>query len=232
MKKLLIPSVASILLFAACQTQPGTNVPTPSASQEPVTQGTTKMSLTINEPSAAPSTQEATTSLTINGTQEGPSAGRVMKPAGDFHYDETASDYVGTLYLQGTAKVVEMSEGFCEENCKKFKYAFFNYDSEYDAGNADLKKFMEMNQGNSFAGGNAIGIGCVEESGLRRMAFENGQIKEFTVGQTDSQTILGATRDATVLLKLTRPAAVPGMGAPDCYTHFTGVELVKFADNV
>ncbi len=232
MKKILFPSLAALLLFAACQGQPGTNLQTPPASPEPVTQGTTKMSLTINEPQAPTPTQETTTSLTINGTQEAPSAGRMMKPTGDFHYDDAKSDYLGTLYLQGTVKVVEMSEGFCEENCKKFNYAFLNFDNEYDAGNADLGKFMEMNSGNSFAGGNAIGLGCVEEHGIRRMAFEKGEMKEFTIGQTDSESILGATGETKVLLKLARPDTVPGMGAPDCYTHFTGIELVKFADNV
>jgi hypothetical protein len=237
MKKILFPSLAAFLLFAGCQAQPASNVQVP-ASPQPVSQGTTKMSLTINDPQAPTPTLETTTSLTINGTQEAasapvtPSAGRMMKPSGDFHYDDAKSDYLGTLYLQGTVKVVEMSEGFCEENCKKFEYAFLNFDNEYDAGNADLGKFMEMNAGNSFAGGNAIGLGCVEEHGIRRMAFESGDMKEFTIGQTDSESILGATGDTKVLLKLTRPDTVPGMGAPDCYTHFTGIELVKFADNV
>lgn len=214
MKKILIPSLAALVTLAACQAQPAQVVQTPPASKEPQPQVTQETRTTQETPAPAPSPE------------------RVMKPTGNFHFDEKISDYVGTLYLQGTINVVEMSEGFCEENCKKFKYAYLNYDSEFDAENEALKKFMGTNEGNSFAGGNSIGLGCVEDGGIRRKAFENGEIKEFTIGQPDATTILNASESKPVVIKLNRPDTVPGMGAPDCYTHFTGIELIQFADNV
>ena len=217
MKKLMIPSFAVLLLLAACQAQTLPVAQTPPAALEP----------------QQPQPQVTHQTQPLHETPApAPSVARVIQPTGNFHYDETVSDYIGTLYLQGSVKIVEMSEGFCEENCKKFKYAFLNYDSGFDAENADLKKFMGMNEGNSFAGGNDIGLGCVENQTIRRMAFEADQIKEFTIGQTEAGTILGSSESKPVVLKLNRPAAVPGMGAPDCYTHFTGIELVQFADNV
>ena len=214
MKKLLIPSFAALFLLAACQTQPLPAVQTPPASPEPQPQVTQEAQPAQETPAPVPSAE------------------RVMKPTGNFHFEEKISDYVGTLYLQGSVEIVEMSEGFCEENCKKFKYAYLNYDSGFDAGNKDLQKFMGLNDGNSFAGGNSIGLGCVEDGSIRRKAFENGEMKEFTIAGTEAGTILGSSESKPVVLKLNRPAAVPGMGAPDCYTHFSGIELVQFADNV
>ncbi len=163
---------------------------------------------------------------------------RMQKPVGDFRYDQSIYEWVGTLYLEWSARVVQMDQAFCEENCQKFDYVFFEYTSEYDAQNRDFGKYMEQNEGNSFAGGGAVGIGCAEEHGIRRQslrqklpAIAEPIFAESTINQTDSEKILNSSAEKPVLLKLTRYGNFDG-GAPDCYSHFSEIELITIADNV
>ncbi|HLG25306.1 MAG TPA: hypothetical protein VI588_00735 [Candidatus Gracilibacteria bacterium] len=220
MKKILVPTFASLLFLAACQQAPQATQTVNNATQETVAVS-----------------DESTASLTIDtqeeaGTEES-SAGRMMKPVGDYHYDASVSDYVGSLYLEGMARIEQIEEGFCEENCQKFDYVFFEFNSDYDAVNKDFQEYLNQ-QGNNFTSSKGISIGCLEEHGIRRVTYKKteGLDVESTISQTETETIVNSSEEAPVLVKLTITDPSPDTEAPDCFSHFNRIELVKIADNV
>lgn len=165
---------------------------------------------------------------------------RLQQLVGDFK--PGGEDYIGTLYLSGHARQIEMNEFFCggehddRTDCKKYTYVFFDVDSGFDSENEAFKEFMGQNGSNSFAGGNSFSIGCLQpDSTIKRtniIAQDEGiQNTETTIAFEDSREILIASTDAPVILKVGRKAT-PGTEAPNCYSHFSEIELVEIAPNV
>lgn len=134
-------------------------------------------------------------------------------------------EFLGSVTLTGYATVRDRKEAFCESNCKTFKYVLFNIT---DGANADLKKFLGNNEGNSYAGNGIIGLGCVSDDG-KTIRSEVADPKTYTVSRTidaaDSAVILKSNARNLVSITLDRDYAPPGGGAPDCYSHFEYVTV-------
>lgn len=105
------------------------------------------------------------------------------------------------------------------------EYAYFVYDN---ISNAALSQFMEQNQGNSFAEGNKVGIGCKQED-QKRIFYENfgdsGEIQGQITG-SDYDRLLESDKDSKVQMRMVRPIYTSGRGAPDCYSHFRNFDVL------
>ncbi len=132
-------------------------------------------------------------------------------------------DLYGTTYVKGYATTEVVDESFCETDCKKYTYVMFHILENNDPV---FEKFLEGNNGNSFAGTGVVGLGC-ENAGI--ISYKNHsdkfKEKEVTLSSSVSQKILASKKTAPITLKLTREKFLGGGGAPACYSHMTYVEL-------
>jgi hypothetical protein len=132
-------------------------------------------------------------------------------------FTQTTEDgYYGTLTLNGYIEVLQ------RENVK---YAYFVFDK---VNNTALDAFMDMNDGNSFAGANKIGIGCHQEP-QKRIFYQNFSDKgniEGTIVGADYDKLMASTSTKKVQLKMYRDIYTSGQGAPECYSHFRGFDVL------
>ena len=149
----------------------------------------------------------------------------------DFKYDEK-NGYYGTLALRGYAVQKILTEPFCEKDCKKFTYVYFNLLSGEAAKYPALVNFLHENEGNADAGPGFIGLGCLEKgktTNQQVINYENDSdvtgMKEYTIPIAEVSTIIKSTKVKPVTLRLTRNIFTGGSGAPACYSHFSVITL-------
>lgn len=125
-------------------------------------------------------------------------------------------DYYGTLTLNGYVEVMQRGN---------VRYAFFVFDK---VNNTALDAFMDLNDSNSFAGANKIGIGCHQEP-QKRIFYQNfsdaGNIEGTIVG-ADYDKLMASSATKKVQLKMYRDIYTSGQGAPECYSHFRGFDVL------
>lgn len=144
-------------------------------------------------------------------------------PAGSF--SAAGEDgFSGDLTVKGYSEVVEVDEPFCVEDCRTFDYVVFHVQ---ETGNAALKDFMSQNEGNAYAGGNQIGLGCLEEGQIHYQNHSDaGGMTDNRISAEDTQTILNAEEGLSVTLHLTKQPLSGGTEAPACYSHFSQIEVI------
>jgi len=148
----------------------------------------------------------------------------VAKP-GTFAYDSQNYIYHGDFDALGYVTTQTMDEGFCTENCKTYTYASFNI---LETPNASIEKYTEENTGNSFIGNMSIGIGCVAEEIIWRMAgSDESGTQKYTDSMESSKKLLNSTEKEPVTVNLKRDIFTGGGGAPDCYSHFSKIEVMN-----
>jgi len=148
----------------------------------------------------------------------------VAKP-GTFAYDSEKYIYHGDFDALGYVTTQTMSEGFCTENCKTYTYAFFNI---LETPNESVAKYTEENTGNAFVGNMSIGIGCVTDEIVWRMSGSDELgIEKQTNSLASSEKLLNSTEKEPITVNLKREIFTAGAGAPDCYAHFSKVEVVN-----
>lgn len=134
-------------------------------------------------------------------------------------------NFYGALVVTGYPVLISELEPFCEENCEKFSYVFFqvlNTDSKV------LSDFLGGNEGNSFVGAKQLGIGCVKS---KIITYFNDSdklgMKEYKVSTELSKKILDSSKEKPVTIKLERLLFTGGSGAPACYSHFTYINSLE-----
>ncbi len=130
----------------------------------------------------------------------------------------------GSLQAEGYATVAKRSEAFCEHNCKQHDYVFFTITK---AENTSIFSYLKNNSDGSFTQDNAIGIGCIEND---QISYSNSSdskgFQNLIISSKDTATILSATADKPVALELEKLKYTSGVGAPDCYSHFTTIQVL------
>lgn len=178
--------------------------------------------LTPDEPSSTtPSIQEP---ISANTDSEG-------LPEGSFAFNEYGN-FFGEVYVRGYLKQEQVPEAFCEEPCA------VTYDGLFlqvtDSGNEEFTTFLKKNQGNAYASGaegeliGQIMIGCLEEGDIvySNDSDEHGMAQQRITGQEASDFLAHQDPSRQMVVKLTRLPLSGGRGAPACYSHFYGIELV------
>jgi len=161
------------------------------------------------------------------------SAAKSSSPAsyqGEFKRQADGS-YLGAVTLTGyvTKQSVTESDEFygCGSDCKTYDYVFFNVT---DGMTPDLQSFLGGNEGNSYAGGNKIGIGCVSDDG-KTIVSEVADAATYTsprrIGEQDSAVLLRSNPRNLVTITLNRDYEPAGGGAPQCYSHFEYVMVTE-----
>lgn len=161
-------------------------------------------------------TNETGNNNTSNETDETPDEGTKPNPQTTAFTHTTEDDYYGTLTLNGYIEVLTRED---------VKYAYFVFDK---VNNTALDAFMDLNDGNSFAGANKIGIGCHQES-QKRIFYQNfsdaGNIEGSITG-ADYDKLMASKSSSKVQLKMYRDIYTSGQGAPSCYSHFRGFDVL------
>lgn len=132
-------------------------------------------------------------------------------------FTQTQNDgFYGSLTLTGHIETLKRED---------VTYAYFVFDA---VNNTALDAFMDVNDGNSFAGGNKIGIGCHQET-QKRIFYENfsdsGNIQGAITGG-DYDKLMASNKDNKVQMKMYRDIYTSGQGAPTCYSHFRGFDVL------
>lgn len=156
-------------------------------------------------------------------------------PADDppYTFDETMPEgtfgatgegvFAGELTVRGYAETETVDEPFCTENCQRFEYVMFHV---LATGNSGLADFLGLNEGNAYAGGAMVGLGCEEDDVIRYANHsDDRQMQEFTIDAATSEAVLESTEEEPVTLTLTKLPLTGGTEAPACYSHFTTIEL-------
>ncbi len=127
--------------------------------------------------------------------------------------------------LKGYATVTEQPEGFCTENCLMFRYVSFNFTEN---NSQELKEFMGLSEGNTFISQQKIGLGCLAEGRIWRWNdSDKFGMKQYTLDNPSSTKLLTSSPENPVTIEITKDSLSAGRGAPDCYSHFTGIELIQ-----
>lgn len=149
---------------------------------------------------------------------------QIVNNQSSFQSDKQENFY-GTLIVTGYPIVKIEAEPFCEKNCKKYSYVFFqvlNTDSQV------LSDFLRENKGNNFIDTNQLGIGCVQDEIITYFNDSNKLgMKEYSVPVGLSKKILDSNKEKPVTIKLERLLFTGGSGAPACYSHFTYVSSLE-----
>lgn len=143
-------------------------------------------------------------------------------PEGTFQLNDKLAPS-GTAYVRGYAVTQDMREPFCERDCQTYKYVFLVVT---DTSNEAFKRFLRDNAGNTYAGPEKIGLGCIKDETLTYWNDTDSHGRqEYRVDPAVSRSILQSSQDAPVTLALTKEPFRGGAGAPACYAHFTRVEI-------
>ncbi len=134
-------------------------------------------------------------------------------------------EFFGTLTLTG---YLDIKRWICNEGdmCSEtVDYASFVFES---TDNNLIYDFLGNSAGNSFIGNNSVGIGCYEKDKniIHSMNLGDSGRVENTISGEDLNKLLNSDKDNPVKLKLTKPVPAPGMGAPECYSHFRLFEVL------
>ena len=142
-------------------------------------------------------------------------------PEGSFGFNDYGMFY-GDFYVEGYARVQEIPEAFCEENCTMYDYVSFVV---MKTNNAQFYEFLEKNKGNSYTGEISIGLGCIENGviGYSNHSDKLG-MQEMMLSDDVSKAILDSSQENPIQLKLTKLELSAGRGAPTCYSHITTIE--------
>lgn len=160
--------------------------------------------------------------------EPGPAIEEPAEPAveeeGTFEYT-TEEDYHGTLILTGYLDIQTREcpvGGMCENTVEYANFIFTETNDE------DIYDFLGVNEGNSFAGGNRVGVGCYQEDQNRIFSenFGDESNVENIISGDDLSKLLASSEENQVKLKLTRPTYTTGRGAPDCYSHFRDFDVL------
>lgn len=133
--------------------------------------------------------------------------------------------YVGNLKLAGYVVVnkrVCNPGDMCGETVDYVTFVFNN------PGNADLNEFLGENAGNSFAGKQGIGLGCLEQNN-QRVFYENFADSGAVQGEIkgpDFSKLMASNGSSPVILSMSRELYTTGSGAPDCYSHFRNFDVL------
>jgi len=144
--------------------------------------------------------------------------------SGEFKQQPDGS-YLGSVTLTGYATTNEIDEPFCESDCKKYRYVFFNITHGMTP---ELKRFAGGNDGNAYVGNDSIGIGCVSDDGktiVSDVADLQTHMVQREINEQDSQVILKSNARNLVTITLNRDYEPAGSGAPACYSHFEYVTV-------
>lgn len=145
-------------------------------------------------------------------------------PRGNFGADSEGS-FSGDLTLRGYVDITRVQEPFCVEDCETFSYATFKI---LEASNEELADFLLMNEGNAYAAGDAIGLGCVDDGIIHYSNHSDAQqMKEYVLPPEVSAAILASTENEPVMLHLKKLPLSGGTEAPACYSHFTTMSVVQ-----
>lgn len=154
-----------------------------------------------------------------------------MERNGDFSGALTLTGYVSTATHPNVECAMDCSNrgtqaeiDACITGCPTHQYVFFRPQGDLDPA---LKTFFASNQDNSFVGDAAIGIGCKENGTLKAVNFSAtiGE-RNFTVTGGDAQKLFASTAASPVSIRLHKEPSAAGRDAPDCYTHFTAIEVL------
>lgn len=154
-----------------------------------------------------------------------PNIEELVLEKGSFEYDNDLSTYYGNLQIKGYAEIEEMDMPFCEGDCGTFEYAFFKV---LETTNPNLNQFLESFKGNSFVKGDAIGLGCIEDSILIRSAHSDAKgVQSYSNTLAESKQILQSTNENPITLDIEKLNSTYGFGTPRCYSHFAKVQILK-----
>ena len=134
-------------------------------------------------------------------------------------------EFFGTLTLTG---YLDIKRWICNEGdmcTETVDYASFVFE---DSSSDLIYDFLGDSKGNSFVGNNSVGIGCYEKDKdiIHSMNLGNSGRVENIISGEDLNKLLDSNKNNLVKLKLTKPAPAPGMGAPECYSHFRLFEVL------
>jgi hypothetical protein len=142
----------------------------------------------------------------------------------DFKYHEGVG-YYGNLVVRGYATTSLIPEAFCKENCPIYTYVLFNI---VETNNEFIDDFIAGFEGNSFLEDGKIGLGCIENDALWHINdSDEFRMKKYTISLETSKAILNSNCDNLVTIKLERYPYTSGTDAPDCYSHFGNIVLLK-----
>ena len=117
---------------------------------------------------------------------------------------------------------IEKIENF--DNEETSDYVFFNV---VDTKSNDFKTFLEGLSGNTYAGKDKIGLGCINNGKIYYFNSSDGkELESYEIGETSSKKILDSTEGNLIKLRLTRLEYNGGTSAPICYSHITNVEVI------
>lgn len=206
MKKALTTALLALLL-TACQ-----SFTAPNSGLESTPEDGPALTDTTNPPTNNVTTQTQPNMKLAEGAT-------FKLPEGTFAKKD--NKFEGEVFVKGYANVKTKDESFCEKDCKKYDYVYLMIT---ESNNDAFTEFLEENSGNSFAGPQGVGLGCVQEGKIlyTNESVQTG-VKDYELDESLSQSILNSTQDHPIILKLSRMEAA-GMGAPECYSHFMTVD--------
>lgn len=144
---------------------------------------------------------------------------------GSFAEDGIA--YQGNAYVTGYPIIIELPEGFCDQDCTVYKYVFFEL---LEASNKNLIEFINLNKGNTFVGTKSVGLGCAIDDLIYFRHQKNPEgIDRTRLTKELSDDILKATENNPISIELgifLGPIIHEGE-APDCYSHFTKISAIQ-----
>lgn len=142
-----------------------------------------------------------------------------------FIFDPTSSDYAenngyGSVQVTGYAYVEKV--GYYE---KKFDYVYFQVINSSD--NVFLK-FLESQDGNSFAKKDAMGLGCIDGENIKWSNYSNEHgYAYYTMDKENTSKIINSSSSNTIRLNIEKLKVKDGVGADDCYSHATKISIVE-----
>jgi hypothetical protein len=150
-----------------------------------------------------------------------------QRPGAPFAEDsKDEMGFTGVVYVTGHAKLEERNEAFCEVNCPKYTYVSFVLSK---TENEDMLNFLSSSpQGNSFLTSSSVGLGCLENGVISHFNMSDVYgYKKYTLTTELSDSIISATSQNPVRLKLERLRSTRAVGVTACYSHFTKVDLAQ-----
>jgi hypothetical protein len=140
-----------------------------------------------------------------------------------FKYDEKTGIYYWKIVLSWYISIIEREKWFCEENCPKFSYVFFNINNN---NSKDFNNFLIEYKWNSFVNDSSISLWCVENDVITRInSSDKFWEKKYTTSLEESKIILNSTNKNLIKIEVEKLPLLGGWSAPDCYSHFAWIKV-------
>ncbi|MFA6992400.1 MAG: hypothetical protein WC269_03940 [Candidatus Gracilibacteria bacterium] len=141
-----------------------------------------------------------------------------------FKMDPQFGIYYGTLTLTG---YLNIETRICKELDPCIETVDYASLIVMDADNEDINQFLVNYDGNYYAGGNKVGLGCYQKDQNRIFSVNIGNNRlETSISGEQLTKLLSSTETNPVSLKLTSPVRLDERGGSECYSYFRNFEVL------